>query len=68
MHREAVRALFEPYLAAHPDPELLEAQLAAVTDVYVWKLLRLDFGLDRARATAALIDLVNLIVRNGGGS
>jgi AcrR family transcriptional regulator len=68
MHREWVRTVFAPFLRGHRDPELVEAELAAVTDVYVWKLLRLDFGLDRARASTALIDLVNSIVRNGGGS
>ena len=68
MHREWVRTVFEPHLARSLDAVLLEAQLAALTDVYVWKLLRLDFGLDRQRATTALIQLVNSIVGNGGSS
>lgn len=68
MHREWVRVVFAPYLTGRSEAELLEAKLAAVTDVYVWKLLRLDFGLDRPKATTALVDLINAIVRNGGRS
>jgi AcrR family transcriptional regulator len=66
LHREWVRTVFAPFLGRASDAELLEAELAAVTDVYVWKLLRLDFGLDRARATAALIELINSIVGKAG--
>jgi AcrR family transcriptional regulator len=34
------------------------AQLIAATDVYVWKLLRRDIGLSRARAKAAMAEMV----------
>lgn len=68
MHREWVRAAFQPFIAGHGDPGLLEAELTAVTDVYVWKVLRLDVGLDRGRATTALAEMINSIVRNGDGA
>lgn len=66
MHREWVRTVFEPFLAKARDRSLLEAQLAALTDVYVWKLLRQDAGLDRDRASTALIEMIEATVRNGG--
>ncbi len=40
-------------------------QLAAITDVYAWKVLRLDLGLERAKAEAALRDLARTIVERG---
>ena len=32
--------------------------LVAITDVYTWKLLRLDFGLSQAETERTLIDLI----------
>ena len=47
--------------------ELLRNQLIAVTDVYVWKLLRRDRGLSRPAAERAVTGLVEaLVVRTGG--
>jgi len=60
-HREWVEAAFAEQLKACPAREssrILVALLAA-TDVYVWKLLRRDFGLDRKQSEAA----VGLLIR-----
>jgi AcrR family transcriptional regulator len=46
LHRDWVRTLFEPQIAAAADPEALTDALVVVTDVYAWKLLRRDRGLD----------------------
>jgi len=34
----------------------------AVTDVYIWKLLRRDQGLDRAQTEAALREMVGALL------
>jgi AcrR family transcriptional regulator len=45
------------------------AQLVAVTDVYTWKLLRRDKGLDRDQTVAAMRELVLALTnRNQGAS
>lgn len=41
------------------------AQLVAVTDLYMWKVLRRDLGLSRDETEIALCDLVNRITGNG---
>lgn len=46
-----------------PRDRLHAAQLVAATDVYVWKLLRRDLGLSRARAKAAITEMVERLVR-----
>jgi AcrR family transcriptional regulator len=38
--------------------ELHRAQLVAVTDVYVWKLLRRDSKLSRSRAALVMLDMI----------
>lgn len=45
-----------------PRDRLHAAQLVAATDVYVWKLLRRDLGLSRARTTAAIAQMVGRLV------
>jgi hypothetical protein len=35
------------------------AALVALTDVYTWKLLRLDLGLSRLETERTLVDLIN---------
>jgi len=59
-HYEWVARTFAPLLAgvAGQERERLLAQLIAVTDVYVWKLLRRDLGLDRDQAELALRELI----------
>ncbi len=39
------------------------AQLIAVTDVYTWKLLRRDLGLDEAQTAAAIAEMVEAMHR-----
>lgn len=60
LHRGWVEHVFGPRLG--PDPAVRERrllQLVAVTDVYVWKLLRLDLGRSRPEVEATLVDLVD---------
>lgn len=48
--------------------EMLRSQLVAVTDVYMWKLLRLDQGLNRAQAERAVKGIVEALGGAGGGA
>ena len=60
MHRGWVEATFAQQLKAHPARHragILVALLAA-TDVYVWKLLRRDLGLDRSAAQSTVARLI----------
>jgi AcrR family transcriptional regulator len=63
-HYAWVDRTFGPYLAG-PLERLLRAKLITLTDVYVWKLLRLDQGLDRTETASVLRDLVTEVVREG---
>jgi AcrR family transcriptional regulator len=56
-HRAWVRRCFGPW-TADGEPELIDA-LVAATDLYVWKLLRLDLG----RSVAATEAIVARLVR-----
>jgi AcrR family transcriptional regulator len=61
VHLEWVARTFGPQLSDLPDDEARRvrmAQLVAVCDVYVWKLLRRDMELDVTQAEAALIELI----------
>jgi AcrR family transcriptional regulator len=60
VHREWVDRTFEPQLASVDGAarERRRAQLVAVCDVYVWKLLRRDMKLDVAETEAALFELI----------
>ncbi len=55
-HRAWVQRLIEP-LVSQPNAELLDA-LVAATDLYVWKLLRLDLGRSTAATEAVMARLV----------
>ncbi len=68
VHARWVERVFEPELAAvgARARERRRAQLIAVTDVYVWKLLRRDMGLPRAAAEDAVRDLVDAICARRG--
>lgn len=59
-HRVWVETAFAPGLRTLPSRERRDATtaLVAATDVYVWKLLRRDLGLDRRAAKAAVTRLV----------
>ncbi len=64
MHREWVARTFAPFLPP-PDAEAYDRRLAlfiAATDVYVWKLLRRDFGLDASETERAIHDLLNGLI------
>lgn len=56
MHQRWVERVFSPR------DELHTAQLAAVTDVYVWKLLRRDMKLSRSGAALALQTMIERLV------
>lgn len=59
-HREWVARLFEADLTQRRGRERdrLLAELIAVTDITLWKLLRRDLGLDREQTAQAVSDLV----------
>jgi AcrR family transcriptional regulator len=65
LHRDWVARAFGPALDGLPDDarRLRLAQLVAVTDVYVWKLLHRDQGLDRADTRRALLGLLDPLTR-----
>jgi AcrR family transcriptional regulator len=59
-HREWCKRVFAPTLEALEPAEraIRTAQLVAVTDVYVWKLLRRDQRLGRERTERAMLGMV----------
>jgi AcrR family transcriptional regulator len=62
MHREWVQTVFAPYLpSAGADREAGVDLLAVATDVYTWKQLRRDRGLDRATTTQRIHALVSAL-------
>ncbi len=66
-HHAWVERSFGPLLADGPTSERKQrlAQLVALTDLYVWKVLRRDLGLSRDETEIAVRDLVNRIMGNG---
>jgi len=58
MHRDWVREAFAP----HSDDEALLDLLVVATDVYTWKLLRLDRGHSRAVTERRMHDLVQALL------
>lgn len=58
-HREWVARAFEPYLRT--DPKLLD-MLDTITDVYVWKLLRRDRGMDRPAAESVMLAMLRAVL------
>jgi AcrR family transcriptional regulator len=65
-HREWVRRTFAPLLGGLGEATRRRrvTGLVAITDVYTWKLLRLDLGLSRAETERTLTDLI--IALEGG--
>lgn len=64
VHEDWVMHTFEPQLAKL-DPATRErrlAQLVAVCDVNIWKILRRDLGLDFPEVEAALVELIERLV------
>jgi len=67
VHYASVERMFAPFLAAAGDRRRLRGQLIALTDVYVWKLLRLDQGFGRRQTEAAMTEMVERLTSEGGG-
>jgi AcrR family transcriptional regulator len=63
-HYEWVERTFGPFLAETPD-SLLRSKLITLTDVFTWKLLRLDLGLDRTETASALASMIRAVVGDG---
>lgn len=63
-HYGWVERTFGPFLAETSDPHL-RAKLIALTDVFIWKLLRLDLGLDRAGTASAMASMIRAVVGEG---
>jgi AcrR family transcriptional regulator len=68
LHQDWVKQAFGPQLARRRGSARarLQAQLLAVTDVYTWKLLRRDAGLDVRQTERALTELLGGVL--GGDS
>lgn len=64
VHEKWVLRTFEPQLATlrGEQREQRFAQLVAVCDVYMWKILRLDIGMSVARTEAALVEMIERLV------
>src|SRR5919106_3205064 len=63
-HYAWVERTFGPFLGETSDP-LLRPKLIALTDVFTWKLLRLDLGLDRTETASALASMIRAVVGDG---
>jgi AcrR family transcriptional regulator len=61
LHRQWVRDVFEAELPAGGREAVVD-MLVVVTDVYAWKLLRLDRGLDRATTEARIRTMARSIL------
>lgn len=62
LHREWVETVFAPYLPAPPAARgALVDLLAVATDVYTWKVLRRDRGLDRTATEHRIHQLVSAL-------
>jgi len=61
LHRQWVERTFAPQLVRSRGASRARrvAQLVAVTDVYMWKILRRDAGLSRPQVERALRELIN---------
>lgn len=63
-HAQWVERTFGPFLAQTSD-ELLRPKLIVLTDVFTWKLLRLDLGLDRTTTASALASMIRAVIAHG---
>jgi AcrR family transcriptional regulator len=67
-HRRWVETVFEPLLPQSSATRSRRlAQLVALTDVYTWKLLRLDQGLSRGATELALIEMIERLLTSEEG-
>ena len=64
LHHAWVDHVFAPQLRAHRGAarKRVRAQLIASTDVYVWKIVRRDLGMDRRAAHRTILELVRAIL------
>ena len=67
IHSEWVERTFAPFLSGIEGAQLA-VMLAVATDVYVWKLLRLDRGLDREATRTVLIEMLEAMLNGGRAS
>ena len=68
VHRGWVETTFAPFLhgASPASRERLVSKLVVVTDVYTWKLLRRDRGLDREQVEQMIVEMVSALIEWGG--
>lgn len=66
-HYRWVERTFSPFLEERTgqERERLRAELIAVCDLYVWKILRRDLGLGREQTEIALVEMVTALVEKG---
>lgn len=67
VHTDWVDRVFAPHLARCRGRarRIRRAQLVAVCDVYVWKLLRRDLGLSRAESERAVLQIIEALCARG---
>jgi AcrR family transcriptional regulator len=61
-HTTWLQHVFAPQLAAHPH---LLPQLYTLTDLFIWKLLRLEHGLSREQTKTAMEGMVTAVLTAG---
>lgn len=63
-HRDGVKTAFAPQLERLQGAERAQllTMLIAITDVYVWKLLRRDMGLGRAAAESIVRNMIERVI------
>ena len=67
IHYEWVDRAFGPLLesASGAERRYRRAEVVAVTDIYVWKVLRRDLGLGRGQVQTAIAEMVGALVDGG---
>jgi AcrR family transcriptional regulator len=71
VHEQWVLRTFEPQLSGLLDLRTRErrlAQLVAISDVYVWKILRRDIGLERAHVEEAVVEMIERLLASDDDS
>jgi AcrR family transcriptional regulator len=68
VHRAWVETTFAPLLnrLSAATQERRISELVVVTDVYAWKLLRRDRGLDREQVERMIVEMVSALIERGG--
>jgi AcrR family transcriptional regulator len=64
-HRDWVRTAFGPQLADAKDPDGLLDLLVVASDLYTWKLLRLDMGLSRRKTEQRITTMIRRLAGEG---